>query len=219
MVGAGAGRERMVPVEADKGRRNPMALNDVWRLSCVGSHSGTELAIITLHFKDLGTTGTIDGLCSDIKTLFLNVLKTSQATTFRWDQINALTVNTIPPRAFTYTTGMPLTGTIANEEPAHQVAAVVTHRTAYAGRSYRGRNYIPGLPESAWSASLLDAAYLANLETYYQALMTAYHEGGGDGEWSWVVWSEKLSQANDVQSFVVRNNPGVIRRRRIGVGQ
>src|SRR5690348_10361863 len=47
---------------------------------------------------------------------------------------------------------VPLTGTLIGTQPsegeANQVAGIVTWRTAFAGRRYRGRTYLPAMPES-----------------------------------------------------------------------
>jgi len=46
----------------------------------------------------------------------------------------------------------PFPGAINSPTVAPQVAAVVTTRTQDRGRSFRGRNYVPGIPTSALSA-------------------------------------------------------------------
>lgn len=196
-----------------------MATNDVWRLSCVGSHAGTEIAVITLHIKMLSANGTFDGAAAYIKTNLLSLVKTYQSDTFRWDKIVGLTANTTPKVSGEYTTGFPVAGSAINEEPAHQVAVVVAEKTQYAGRSYRGRHFLPAMSESAWTAGLLDTTVKNALQTYYDDLVAALGLGGSNADYQWVVWSEKLNVATPVSLAVVRNIPGVIRRRRVGVGQ
>lgn len=195
-----------------------MAEGDVWRLSLIGSHSGTELAVMTMHIRMKTGSGTFAGACAYLKTNLLDLLKTKEATTFRWDEIRGLTVNTNPPLADLYNTGFPLAGTLAVEEPPHQVAAVVSTKTAYAGRSYRGRNYIPALPETAYAAGLLDSTVGNALQTYYDDLVAGIGASGSNADYMWVVWSEKLQAANGITDTIVRDVPGVIRRRRVGVG-
>lgn len=195
-----------------------MATGDVWRLSLIGSHSGTELAVMTMHIAMKTGSGTFAGACLYLKTNLLDLLKTKQANTFRWDEIRGLTVNLNPPLADLYNTAFPLTGTAAGEEPPHQVAAVVSTKTHFAGRSYRGRNYIPALPETAWVAGLLDSTTGNALQTYYDDLVAALGLGGSNADYQWVVWSQKLQGANAITDTIVRDVPGVIRRRRVGVG-
>lgn len=195
-----------------------MATNDIWRLSLIGSHSGTEVAIITMHIKMKTGSGTFAGACAYLKTNLIDLVKTKQANTFRWDEIRGLTVNLTPPVADLYNTGFPITGQSATEEPPHQVAAVVSVKTAYAGRSYRGRNYLPALPETCWVAGLLESTTGNALQTYYDDLVAAIGASGSNADYMWVVWSEKLQQANGVTDTIVRDVPGVVRRRRVGVG-
>lgn len=195
-----------------------MAEGDVWRLSLIGSHSGTELGVITMHIRMKTGTGTFAGAALYLKTNLLDLLKTQQATTWRWDEIRGLTVNTTPPRADLYNTGFPLTGTVVNEVVPHQVAIVVSTKTAYAGRSYRGRNYLPGLPESAFTLGLTTAAVGNAIQTYYDDLVAALGASGANADYMWVVWSEKLQTYNGIVDTIVRDVPGIIRRRRVGVG-
>lgn len=196
-----------------------MATNDVWRYSFIGSHSGTEIGIITMHIKFLTNTATFAGGAAYLKTNLLDLLKTKQNNTFRWDKIAGITVNTTPKVSMEYTTGFPVACTYAGEELAHQVALVVTFKTAYAGRSYRGRNYIPGMSEGYLGLAQFAGDIITGYQTYYDDLVAALGAGGSNADYQWVVWSEKLNVATPVTQAIVRTNPGVIRRRRIGVGQ
>ena len=196
-----------------------MAVNDVWRLSCLGSHAGTEIAVITLHIKMLSGNGTFDGAAAYIKTNLLSLAKTRQANAFRWDKIVGLTRNLTPPVSGEYTTGFPIIGDSAADENARQIAMVVTHKTAFAGRSYRGRHYLPGTFEGMTTGGLFDSANTNAFQVYYDDLVAALGAGGANADYQWVVWSEKLHVATPVTQAIVRSNPGVIRRRRIGVGQ
>lgn len=195
-----------------------MATDDIWRLSLIGSHLGTELAVMTMHIRMKTGSGTFAGACAYLKTNLIDLLKTQQSNTFRWDEIRGLTVNLTPPRADLYNTGFPAAGVSSTEEPPHQVAAVVSVKTAYAGRSYRGRNYIPALHEGCWTAGLLTSATGNAIQTYYDDLVAALGASGSNADYQWVVWSEKLQQGNPVVDTIVRDVPGVIRRRRVGVG-
>lgn len=195
-----------------------MATGDVWRLSMIGSHSGTELSVITMHIKMKTGSGTFAGACLYLKTNLLDLLKTKQSNTFRWDEIRGLTVNITPPMADLYNTGFPLTGTVVTPETAHQTALVVSTKTLYAGRSYRGRNYLPAVPAANLPAGLWDNTTVDAIQTYYDDLVAALGNSGSNADYMWVVWSEKLQASNGVVDTVVRNVPGVIRRRRVGVG-
>lgn len=195
-----------------------MAIGQVWRLSCIGSHAGTELAVITMHIYFKTANSTFDGAAAYVTTNLINLLKVKQASTFRWDEIRGLTVNTTPPLATLYNTGYPIAGTTVNEEQAHQVALVVSTKTAYAGRSYRGRNYIPAIPENQITAGLFDNATVDAVQTYYDDFVAGVGADGSNDDYMWVVWSEKLQAYFGITDTIVRNVPGIVRRRRVGVG-
>ena len=195
-----------------------MAIGQVWRMSLIGSHAGTELAVITMHIHMKTGAGTFAGAALYLKTNLLDLLKTKQATSFRWDEIRGLTVNTTPPLADLYNTGFPLLGSIATEEPPHQVAIVVSTKTAYAGRSYRGRNYLPAMPETGFTAGLVESTLGNAIQTYYDDLVAGIGAAGSNADYEWVVWSEKLQAFFGITDTIVRDVPGVVRRRRVGVG-
>lgn len=196
-----------------------MATNDIWRLSLMGSHSGTEIAIITLHFRMKTNVGTFAGLAAGVKATLIDNMYMAQATGFRWDKINGLKISPLPKQAAEYTTGLPQAGGTAGDEMPHQIACVVSIRTAYAGRSYRGRNYFPGLTEASGDNGLWNSTLVNSLTTHYTTLVTTYGEGGSNPDYEWIVWSERLNTGTPVNGVIVRAIPGVIRRRRVGVGQ
>lgn len=195
-----------------------MAVNDVWRLSLVGSHAGTDLGICTMHIRMKTGVGTFAGAAAYLKTNLLDLVKGQQTGTFRWDSINGLLVNTTPKQSASYATGFPIAVTGAGDPLPHQSALVVTVKTAYAGRSYRGRNYWPAFSENATTSGTFTVATVNAMQQYYDDLVAALGSGGSNADYEWVVWSEKLSTGTAVTEAIVRNNPGVIRRRRIGVG-
>jgi hypothetical protein len=153
-----------------------------------------------------------------LKTYFLDLIKTKQVSAFRWDSIDGLLVNASPPKSWQYTTAFPIVGTAGADDYVHQSACVVTHRTQYAGRSYRGRHYIPGLNAAQYTNGLISTAARNAIQTYYDDIKAAVGSGGANTDIRWVVWSQKLLTYTDVTDTLVRTIPGVIRRRRVGVG-
>lgn len=196
-----------------------MATGEVYRASVQGSHSGTEIAIVTWHFRMLSEADPTNTIGAYLKTYWCDLIKTKQDSSFRWDQINFLLVNASPPKASVYTTGFPITTSGGGNQFSRQTAMVVKHATQYAGRSYRGRHYIPGMYDSGWANAMFGATLVSAVQTYYDDIVAAVGAGGANTDIQWVVWSQKLLVYTPVTDAVVRNNPGVIRRRRIGTGQ
>lgn len=195
-----------------------MAIGEVYRASVVGSHTGTEVAVVTWHFRMLSAAAPDTTIGLYLKTYWCDLVKTKMSNAFRFDSIDLLLVNASPPVSYQYVTAFPIAGTDANAETAHQVACVVTHKTQYAGRSYRGRHYIPALGADGFTAGLISTTLRNALQTYYDDIVAAVGASGSNTDIQWVVWSQKLLTYTPVKDTLVRTVPGVIRRRRVGVG-
>jgi len=79
-------------------------------------------------------------------------------------------------------------GGTAGEAAPNNVSACVSFRTGLAGRSFRGRNYVPAVPNSMITLNTLDPSWMASIRVSYGLLLP----GGGalPGGWEWVVTSE-----------------------------
>lgn len=75
----------------------------------------------------------------------------------------------------------PTGGSIDDNLPLN-VALAVSFRTSNRGRSFRGRNYITGIPISQVSGSLVDGPFIASLQDAYEALIGI--ASGLDASWS-----------------------------------
>jgi len=78
-------------------------------------------------------------------------------------------------------------GGVANEAAPNNVAACVSFRTGIAGRSFRGRNYIPAIPNSVVTLNTMDSTFMTDVLTAYLLFLP----GGGalPGGWIWGVES------------------------------
>jgi hypothetical protein len=106
------------------------------------------------------------------------------------------------------------------------VAGVVSVRTAFAGKSRRGRFYIGGLTEAGVTQNILGSV-AGRIQTYLTALETAFRSPNALSGWSLVVHSRKLAavpgtQCQDsstlVTSLLLRNEVGTMRSRKLGHG-
>lgn len=70
-----------------------------------------------------------------------------------------------------FTTGLPLAGSGNEESMPNNVAPAITFHTASRGRSFRGRNYISGIPASQCNGNRLLGAYGDFLTAAYNALL------------------------------------------------
>lgn len=116
-------------------------------------------------------------------------------------------------------------GTGAGPSGSSQVAAVLTWRTNLAGRAFRGRTYLPGIPSSNISNGLIIASQLTLETTFIDAMINTFGPSGTSDNFQLGIISRFLNGVErpnpvitSVQLGVPRNVPGTIRRRRIGVG-
>lgn len=197
-----------------------MAAGDVWRLSAIGDFDATHLVVTTLHVKFLTPAANFNDAAQWFKSYILTNYAGYLANTFVWRQVNGITVNVTPPQSGTYVGPLwPYTGLVAGDSCPYTNAVVVKHSTAYAGRSYRGRSYLPAPAETYQASSALTAPALTAIQGHFDTLVTAWGAGGTDPNYRWVVWSSKPGiGATEVTGATVRSVLGTQRRRRPGVG-
>lgn len=195
-----------------------MAVNDIWRVSIIGSHAGADQGIITLHFKMLSGVGTFAGIAGALEAGFVRTVCAQQHTGFRIDMLRGLTVNTTPPVSDEYVANLPVSGSVSGDPLPYQSAMVVTLKTGYAGRSYRGRNYLPGQGEAYFTNGTFASNIVNSIQGAYNTLISTYGAGGSDSNYQLGIWSDKLSVFTPVTQAIVRSNPATQRRRRMAVG-
>lgn len=96
-------------------------------------------------------------------------------------------------------------GGVSGEAEPNNVAACMSIRTANRGRSFRGRNYVPGLPSSLVTLNTLDSTFLANLVTTYNQLKGA---GTFSPGWQMVVVS-RFSGVNPTTGKPIPRTTGI----------
>lgn len=195
-----------------------MAIGDKYRLSIVGDWGAANVAVNTIHFRMKSLGATPQDACLKLHDYFDTYVKIHQSNTFTWRYINWLSVGIVPPVSGTYTTGFPIAGSLAEDSVGQQLAAICTLRTQYAGRSYRGRIYLPALGETKGDGTGPIAAVQTSLNSMLSSMATTLGVGGSDPDLELVIWSKKLNTAYPISSGVARTAWGVIRRRRAGVG-
>lgn len=116
-------------------------------------------------------------------------------------------------------------GTSAGAAGANQLAGIITWRTALAGRSYRGRSYLPGMNTSWVVNGLWNASAQAVMNAYVSAMILRFGPSGTSLNFRLVTISRYAGKAQRVTPIgtpittgIARDVPGTIRRRRIGVG-
>jgi hypothetical protein len=115
------------------------------------------------------------------------------------------------------------------EASAPWLAAVVTTRTDFAGRRYRGRFFLGGLWESDFSGDSLASQAVTAITAYANALKTTYVDPLETGvNAKFFVFSRLLSQMEgvacqnagaDIKSFSVQPKLATMKSRKVGSGR
>lgn len=84
--------------------------------------------------------------------------------------------------------GFGLAGGVDDLTDPNNVTIAASFRTAQSGRSFRGRNYIPGIPKAQIDGNVVNGSFLSNMVVVYNGLQTAIADAG----WEWVVASRTL---------------------------
>jgi len=75
--------------------------------------------------------------------------------------------------SFVVTVSDPVTGASASEAAPNNVAACISFSSGFSGRSGRGRNYIPGIPNDQITLNTMAAPFMVSLIEIYSALVGA----------------------------------------------
>lgn len=189
-------------------------VNDVYRLSVVGSYNG-EPIINTFYYRIsvVGSGADTDSLNSGWvatpEVQFLAIMSQQYLEQFRVVQA----VKPVGP-AFTYNvTG--ITGGVAGNCFPSQAAVVMTRKTLLPGRGNRGRLFLGPIPISFGLGANNDQVNVAT----YAALATALAANVVNSGWTWVpvLWRRKANISVDLTFF--RTNSVIKTRRSRALGQ
>lgn len=209
-----------------------MAINDTAQLAVKGTVGGQD-HVHTLHFRAIDAIaneqGLIDAWQANARTAYRNIFKNTDTPV---DIITASHVcGAIPLRALAQEVEVAPNRVGGEGNDTSQPlptfnAGVVSVRTAFSGKSRRGRFYIGGLSEANTDGNTLGALQ-ARIQAYVTALLAAFTGAGSMGGWQLVVHSRKLAavpgtQCQDssalVTAMIVRAEVGTMRSRKLGHG-
>lgn len=141
-----------------------------------------------LHFEAAGAISQPN--MTDLGAFLVNYwdteLKASMPTNLSLTKVRLtdLTLQTGP--VIEYTTGLPILGTNASPSLPNNCALVLTKRTAFRGRSFRGRVYLPGLTEAFTTGNTVDPTFVTNRLADFNGLINFT---AGTETWTMVVVS------------------------------
>lgn len=199
-----------------------MAIDDIYRLSVQWEQRATlDDAVNVFHFKQLNAT-VFDTPGEDLVQAFQGEAE-ERYTALVTDlyAIKRYSVRKIGGVDEEYDLGVNVEGTLGAGTgmlPA-QVAAIISWRTGLAGRSHRGRTYLPPANESSIASGVYESSYLIVMGQFASLVLgMASHIGVAYGQYQVGVYSPTLEEFFPYTTFLARQTPGIVRRRRIGSG-
>lgn len=175
----------------------------------VKGHIGTDNFVNVFHFWNLGFDPAPVGsawvascetsylACMDIAYTLDEVVTTNLAT-----HVQATAVRNQP-------------GTLLGQALPPQVAALISWRTGYVGRKYRGRTYLPAQSESYNQAGVVDPALLTLMAGFVSDMLNVW---GPAASGSFVLYHKADDTYNVITAGIPREIYYTQRRRTPGVG-
>lgn len=181
-----------------------MSVNDTVQLTVQGTVAG-QTHIHTQHFRYLDPTSTEQGLIdawqASARTAYRNMFNNTDLPVIllRASQV----CGAIPLRAPVeeIEAGANQAGTLsyAGQRAPSWLAVVFSERTAFAGKSRRGRFYIGGLYEAAITGNDVESTAMTVYTAYRDALMNTFGPSGTNNLYRLVVYSRKLASVPGTQ--------------------
>lgn len=208
-----------------------MAAGDVYKAAVVSTCAGQE-QIQTFHFKDKSGSLTADLVGAHLVDDWVTPLAVYQAPEISTVRVEVRKL-AIPPTGSDYLTDLPIAGSTSGHIGSLTDAMVISERTAFLGRSYRGRVYFPGIDRDFALSGAFVSGATGPIQTIVDDFVGLYGVGGSDANALWVVWSPKLGNvytggvltgydtaagAHGITTAIVDVPVHVQRRRALGTG-
>lgn len=195
-----------------------MAVNDVIIIRYFFSAQLQE-AIVGLHYLSTASVGTPPAgnfisaqMEAAFAPLFIPLLSENAA----YNRTDAQRIRPLPPTAPAESSALQSVGTVVGDMLPTQTAGLITKRTAFAGRSYRGRLYVP-FPGEADNAvmSTPSAGYVTRLIALAtQVIANVIVTNGANAEtWVPVLWHRETATTTPLADAVARSEWATQRRR------
>jgi len=195
-----------------------MAVNDVYSVVLRQRMHGQTILNV-LHYREVVTgTGPAGlNLAQDIATVIIPLMKPLQSSDLVHESVVVQKIYPLPPsNPITNVTAAGPGTDIGNALPT-SVALVITKRTNFAGRKYRGRVFVCGIPEDTEVQSAIAPGKVAAFQALADSL--ALNKGTSGWTYSPVIWHRSTKTNDDVTSCLIRPNIRNQRRRQVGRGE
>lgn len=183
-------------------------------------HGQTILNVLHYRISEFapGSFGhTIQSLAAGVATKFVPAMKAVQSQELTHEGVIAQKIRPLPPELAVVNTAFNGTGSVGVGSLPSSMSLVITKRTRFAGRKYRGRVFVAGLPTTSEDDSKLAAAVLAN----WEAVAVLFNDFviNGDVTWEPILWHRSSNTYDAIETAEVRTVLRNQRRRQVGVGE
>ncbi len=139
-----------------------------------------QLCANVLHY--LNTTGSGGPQAADIGAKIVGNFNTATraviTTGCALTRIGVTPLDPSPPPSQDYATGLPLAGTSGSPSMPNNVTAAASFRTAFRGRSFRGRAFVVGLTEAGITANAIEPTVITAWLNFWEAMRVLEPTGG-----------------------------------------
>lgn len=142
----------------------------------------------TMYFENVDSStdaGGITALLTEIRNTIQTELLPLLSSTIQLVRLVGTLLDAVDAISITLNVSPPTAGGVGGGAAPNNVSYTISFLTASRGRSFRGRNYIAGIPDDARAGNVIDADFRTGLLAYYTELRATTSEEG----WQMVVVS------------------------------
>lgn len=196
-----------------------MAISDIYQLTIVGQLHGQTILNV-LHYQQSGGSAlnTSQELVTEWRAFCEAHWLACCSNEYKIVGYICQRIRPLPVMAAYESGALNLSGTVAQNSLPTSMAAVLTKRTDIAGRSYRGRIYMAGVPATYEDDSEITGA-ASNVYGAVATDLVGPMTDPANNTWAHVLWRRKVGQSQPITSVVVRATLRNQRRRQVGRGQ
>lgn len=125
------------------------------------------------------------GMLNAIRGIIVTDLLPLLANSIQLVQLIGTLLDAVDSIAVTLNVSPPVAGGVSGGAMPNNVTYTIQFKTLLRGRSFRGRNYVPGLPRSEVTGNAISASLRTGLLDFYSTLQALIEAGGA----TWVVVS------------------------------
>lgn len=196
-----------------------MAVGDTFRVT-INMRLHGQQCVSVLHYRETNTDFLAHGadvLAARVAAVVVPQFKAIQGSELTHESVVAQKIFPLPPLVPAVVTTAVGPGQVAGGTMPTEVTAVITKRTVFAGRKYRGRIFVPGVPNVSELDSQLSPAALITWQAAANIINSNLTQD--NSTWRMIVWHKATSTFDFTTNLEARPILRSQRRRQIGKGR